>query len=145
MKLCLKISLSTLAFALLPAVASAEGPTAKERAHERVNQGLVQPLKKQEEDRSAFSRVIQSPKERRVRILQTRMSHDHKGRTFLAYAIDVRYGDEWKENIQGCVYTQTGNIYVDVGDEYRSHEFLLGKDVKPVAGVCQAAPARDEA
>lgn len=145
MKLCLKICLSTLAFALVPAVASAEKPTAKDRAYNRVDQGLVKPLKKREENRSGFSRVIQAPKERRLRILQTRMSRDKRGRTFLAYSIDVRYGDEWHDDIAGCVYTQSGNIYVQRGDEYRPHQFLLGKDVKPVAGVCQAAPRRDQA
>jgi hypothetical protein len=144
MKLTYKICLS-LAFAFLAANASADGPSVKEWAHKRVDNGLIKPLKEKEAERSSFSRVMQAPKERRLRILQAAVSKDKQGRAFVSYAVDVRYGDEWHDDITGCVYRGSGQIFVQRGDEYRPAEFLLGKNVKAVSGVCEAAPARDRA
>jgi hypothetical protein len=78
-----------------------------------------------------------------VRVTQTTASADKAGRSFMAFAIDVRFGDgEWRANdIVGCAYTKSGELYVKRGDAYRPAVFLLGKNVDPVPGVCQAAPA----
>ena len=59
----------------------------------------------------------------------------------MPFAIDVRFGSDWHENdVVGCVYTGSGSLFVKKGDAYRPAAFLLGKDVAPVAGVCEAAP-----
>jgi hypothetical protein len=78
-----------------------------------------------------------------VRIAQTTATLDKGGRPFLSFAIDVRFGSEWHENdIVGCAYTGSGALYVKRGDTYRPASFLLGKNEEPVAGVCEAGPAR---
>jgi hypothetical protein len=45
-----------------------------------------------------------------------------------------------KDDILGCVYTGTGQIFVKNGDAYYPASLLLGEDVEPVPGVCEAAP-----
>jgi hypothetical protein len=78
-----------------------------------------------------------------VRVLQTTATLDKSGRPFVPFAVDVRFGPEWHENdIVGCAYTGSGNLYVKKGDAYRPASFLLGKNDDPVVGVCEAAPAR---
>ena len=112
-----------------------------ERAQVRVETGLVKPLSERESSR--FSRARPAPRERRVRITSPEMSVDKSGRAFLPYAIDVRFGSDWRENdIVGCVYTPHGDIFVKRGDAYRPAAFLLGENVEAVAGVCEAAPPR---
>jgi hypothetical protein len=109
----------------------------------RVGEGLVKPLAKQEAG-SRFSRSRPPPRERRVRALRTTASVDKRERAFVPFSIDVRFGSgEWQaEDVLGCVYRSSGEIFVKVGDAYRPAAFLLGKDVAPVAGACEAAPAR---
>lgn len=145
MNLISKICISAAAFVLVTSNASAEGPSVKQWAQDRVQSGLVEPLKEREAERSGFSRVVQAPKERRLRILQTTVSKDKQGRAFVSYVVDVRYGDEWHDDISGCVYRGSGKIFVQRGDEYRPAEFLLGKNVKPVSGVCAAESPRGRA
>jgi hypothetical protein len=107
----------------------------------RVEQGLVAPLAQQEGSR--FSRARPAPRERRVRVTQATESRDGSGRAFLTFAVDVRFGPEWRENdIVGCAYTGSGDLFVKRGDAYRAAAFLLGKNAPPVAGACEAAPAR---
>ena len=129
------------AFALssIPSLAPADEPTIAERAQLRVEAGLVKPLAEKESNR--FSRARPSPRERRVRITSSTLSNDKSGRPFLPFAIDVRFGQDWRENdIVGCVYTPKEDIFVKRGDSYRPAAFLLGENVDPVAGVCEAAP-----
>jgi hypothetical protein len=92
----------------------------------------------------SFSRSRPPPRERRVRVLQTTATLDKNGRSFVPFAIDVRFGaDEWRENdIVGCEYTGSGELYVKRGDAYRPASFLLGKNEAVVAGVCEARPTR---
>jgi len=101
----------------------------------------VKPLAQQETP-SRFSRARPAPRERRVRVAETTASVDKKGRAFVPFSIDVRFGGSaWRENdIVGCVYTGNGDLFVKKGDSYRPAAFLLGKNVEPVAGVCEAAP-----
>jgi hypothetical protein len=78
-----------------------------------------------------------------VRVIQSTVSVDKSGRAFVPFAIDVRFGSEWrKDDIVGCAYRQSGELFVKRGDGYRPAAFLLGKNVDPVAGVCEAAPPR---
>jgi hypothetical protein len=109
---------------------------------QRVTAGIIAPLAEKEPRR--FARVRPPPRERRVRALQTTAAFDRSGRPFVPFAIDVRFGsDEWqKDDIVGCVYRESGNLFVKKGDAYRPAEFLLGKDAAPVAGVCETAPQR---
>ena len=109
-------------------------------AQRRVEQGLVKPLG--ERGGSRFSRERPMPHERRVRVLQATTLVDKSGKQFLPFAIDVRFGGEWHENdIVGCVYRGSGNLFVKLGDQYWSAALLLGKKSDPVTGVCEAAPA----
>jgi len=89
-----------------------------------------------------FSRERPPPRETRVRVLQNTTSIDKSGRAFVPFAVDVRFGDEWQDDLAGCVYRGSGEIFVKRGDSYRPAAFLLGKNVEPVAGVCEAAKAR---
>ena len=61
----------------------------------------------------------------------------------MPFAVDVRFGgSEWREDIAGCVYQGSGDIFVKRGDGYRPAAFLFGKKAEPVEGVCEAAPSR---
>ncbi len=126
----------------VPSLAWADEPSVVTWAKQRVDAGLVRPLAEQEHDRRGFSRSRPPPRERRVRVTQATPVHDKSGRTFVPFAIDVRFGkSEWHENdILGCVYRGSGALFVKVGDGYRPAAVLLGKEVDPVPGVCEAAP-----
>ena len=132
------------AFALssIPSLAPADEPTIAERAQFRVQTGLVKPLAEHERVGHRFSRGRPPPRERRVRITSETVSTDKSGRSFLPFAIDIRFGaGEWRENdIVGCVYTPNRDIFVKRGDAYRPASFLLGESADPVPGVCEAAP-----
>ncbi len=91
-----------------------------------------------------FGRERPVPRERRARITAETLSVDKNGHSFVPFAIDVRFGsDEWHENdVVGCVYKGSGELFVKRGDEYRPAAFLFGKNVGPVSWVCEAAPPR---
>lgn len=125
----------------LPSLALADEPTPAQWAAKRVEEGLLQPLAQQEANR--FSRSRPPPRERRVRVTQAGTSTDKRGRAFVTFAVDVRFGGEWRENdIVGCAYRGSGELFVKRGDQYRPAAFLLGKNLEPVPGVCEAAPSR---
>lgn len=127
--------------ALAPAdepLITGEAPTVTDRARLRVETGFLEPLAKRE-SKSRFSRA-QPPDERRVRITNPTLSTDKRGRAFLPFALDVRYGSKWiDDDGAGCVYPPNGDIFVKVGDAYRPAGFLLGKKADAVTGVCEAA------
>ena len=77
----------------------------------------------------------------RVRVLESSLTRDKKGRSFVPFAVDVRFGSDWQQNdIVGCAYRESGNLFVKTGGVYRPATFLLGKNVGPVADTCEAAP-----
>ncbi len=77
-----------------------------------------------------------------MRVTQAAPSRDAQGREFMPFAVDVRFGDDWhQDDIVGCAYRASGNLFVKVGEAYFPAGLLLGKEAEPVAGVCQA-PAR---
>ena len=124
-----------------PSFALADEPSVVEWARHRVEHGLVELLAQQENSR--FSRARPAPRQRRARIVDSAVSLDKNRRAFLPFAIDVRFGSEWHENdVVGCVYAGSGDMYVKKGDSYRPASFLLGKNVEPVPSVCEATPAR---
>ena len=131
-----------LALLLVPSSASADDPPAAV-VQRRVEKGLLEPLAQKEKERSRFSRARMPAQERRVRVTQAVATLDVNGRAFMAFAVDVRRGTEWQENdVVGCAYPQTGELFVKRGDEYRPAEILLGKDVSAVPKVCTPAHAR---
>jgi hypothetical protein len=134
----------SLAFALsfVPSLASADEASLEARVRARVEQGLLKPLAEIENHR--FSRARPAPTERRVRVLQSKATPDQAGRAFVPFAVDVRFGGEWREgDIVGCAYLASGELFVKRGDAYRPAAFLLGKVLDPVPGVC--LPARAQA
>jgi uncharacterized membrane protein len=135
------LSSCVLVLSFVPSLASADEQTLAERAKRRVEEGLVKPLAKVTPRK--FSRERPPPTARTVRVTQPAGTPDKDGREFLTYAVDARYGSEvHPDDIVGCVYPASGAIFVKSGDEYRPASFLLGKKADPVAGACEAAPAR---
>ena len=78
-----------------------------------------------------------------MRVPQTTLSRDAQGREFVPFAVDIRYGKgKWQTDTVGCAYRTSGNLFVKIGDAYYPAVLLLGKQVDPVAAVCQSAAAR---
>ena len=123
-------------------LAWADEASLKAQVQTRVEDGLLKPLAAQEASTSRFSRARLPPHERRVRALASTASSDKAGRPFVAFAVDVRFGSaEWHENdIVGCAYLQSGDVFVKRDDGYRPAAFLLGKDVPVTPNACVAAP-----
>jgi len=131
--------LGAFALASVPSLASADEPFIW--AKNRVDEVIVKPVSARERGGS-FSRGRPPPRQSRIRITQASESRDTSNRAFVSFAIDVRWGgSEWnKDDVVGCVYRESGKVFVKIGDGYRPAAILLGKDVEPVAGVCVAAP-----
>jgi len=140
---CLR-SLSWCVFVLsfVPALAVADERSLVEWTQKRVEAGILTPLA--EHSGSRFSRSRPPPRERRVRVTQASLSRDAQGREFVPFSVDVRFGSgDWQENdIIGCAYRGSGNLYVKRGEAYFPASILLGKKVATVAGACQASAAR---
>jgi len=141
MKYLQRLLFCAFALSFVPSRALADEPSPVEWTRNRVEVGLLQPLAARATSR--FSRSRPPPHERRVRITQTAPSRDAQGREFMGFAVDIRFGDDWQENdIVGCAYRGSGNLFIKRGDAYFPAVLLLGKEAQPVTGVCQAAPAR---
>jgi hypothetical protein len=128
---------------LLPSFAWADEPSLAEWAKRRVQEGLVKPLAESEGHAHRFSRARPPPRERRVRVTEATGTLDKAGRKFVPFAIDIRFGgSEWTKNdIVGCAYAGSGDLYVKSGEAFFPAGLLLGKKVKPAADVCQPPPA----
>jgi hypothetical protein len=127
----------------VPSLASADEPSLVEWTQHRVEAGIVKPLAEREGNRSRFSRARPPPRERRVRVTRAALTRDKQGRDFVPFAVDVSFGGDWQRNdVVGCAYRVSGALFVQRGDAYFPAALLFGKDVAPVAGVCQAATAR---
>ncbi len=126
----------------VPSLARADEPSLVAWTRQRVEAGILKPLV--ERSGSRFSRSRPPPHERRVRVSQTTLSRDKQGRDFVPFAVDVRFGaaDWQQDDIVGCAYRASGNLFVKSGDAYFPAALLLGKKVASVAGVCQPAAAR---
>jgi hypothetical protein len=126
----------------VPTLAGADEPSIVDWAQQRVAAGLVKPLA--ERAGSRFSRSRPPPRERRVRVTQANLSRDKQGRDFVSFSVDVRFGSgNWqRDDIVGCAYRASGNLFVKLGDAYFPAALLLGKKVDPAPGVCEAAAAR---
>jgi hypothetical protein len=120
--------------------ASADEPSLVDRTRQRVEKVIVKPLAASESGGSIFSRARPVPRERRVRVLQETATSDPSGRGFVPFSIDVRFrGGDWEaDDIVGCAYVASGDVFVKHGDGYRPAAFLFGKDVDVAPGVCIA-------
>jgi hypothetical protein len=128
----------TLVLSLVPSLASADEASLVARVKNQVETKVVAPLAQMEGSR--FSRGRPPPRERRVRVTQATAALDKSGKSFVPFAVDVRFGGKWNENdIVGCAYQGSGDLFVKRGDAYRPASFLLGKKADPVPGVCEAA------
>lgn len=129
-----------MVLSLLPSFAWAAEPepsAGETSVRAQIEASLLKPLAEQEERRSRFSRARLPPRERRLRVTQATPVTDAQGREFHAFAIDVRFGAGWKDgDVVGCAYPATGEVFVKRGDSFRPASILLGKNVKPVDGVC---------
>ena len=136
------LSSCALALSLLPSLAVAgDSPPLVAQVQAQVDSALLKPLADLEAHTSRFSRMRPMPRERRLRVIDTTAERDKAGREFLAFAIDVKLGEQWRENdIVGCDYPSTASLFVKRGETYRPASFLLGKSAEPVLGVCSAAP-----
>jgi len=124
-----------------PRLARADEPTPAQKVEKRVTDGLLTPLADYEANISRFSRARMPPRVRRVRVTQATPTVDAQGRPFMAFALDVKWGEEWHENdVVGCAYTNSGELFVKRGDDFRPAQILMGKPADPVANVCKAAP-----
>jgi hypothetical protein len=117
---------------------------ASETPESVVQKKLLTPLASREEARSRYSRAAPVAADRRVRTLDRAPITDAKGGAFVGFTVDARYGfgeGSWRANvIRGCVYPETGEVFVRYGDSFRAASVLLGK-VTPKAEdhVCRAA------
>ena len=120
----------------------AADPSLVEWAEHRVQVGIVQPLA--ERGGSRFSRSRPPPHERRVRITRAALSRDKHGREFVPFSVDVRFGaGDWqRDDIVGCAYRASGNLFIQRGEAYFPAALLLGKKVEALPGACQAAATR---
>ena len=130
------------ALSFSPSLATADEPSLVEWALRRVETGLVRPLA--EHSSSRFSRSRPPPRERRARVTQSIASRDRQGREFVPFSVDVRFGSgEWQQDdIVGCAYRASGNLYIKSGETFFPAALLLGKKVNAAPGVCEAAAAR---
>ncbi|MGC4092701.1 MAG: DUF2306 domain-containing protein [Polyangiaceae bacterium] len=126
-----------LALCCVPSHALGDEATQNDWLRNRVENGLLKPLAQRETRR--FSRERPLPRQRRVRALSSSPSRDARGREFIGFAVDVRFADWMKDDIVGCAYPASGELYVKLGDSYYAAAMLLGKRSSPVAGVCQEA------
>jgi hypothetical protein len=136
------IEACALVLTLVPSFAKADEPPPAAKVQARVEEGLLKPLAEQEKSRSRFSRARMPPRERRARVTQVTPTRDPSGRQFMAFALDVKYGSEWRENdVVGCAYLDNRDLFVKLGSEYRPSAVLLGQAGDAVQGVCVAARA----
>ncbi len=127
-----------LLLALAPSLASADEAGAAAQVRRQVETGLLAPLADAEQARSRFSRARPVPRARRVRVTRTETALDKAGHAFLAFAVDVRFGNgDWRQDHVGCAYPESGALFVKVGPAYRPASFLLGKNAAVAADVCQ--------
>ena len=141
MKSLVKFCLATLFVTSLVSLAHADEPASSKWVKDCVKHRLLSPLAQQESKRSPFSRAEPAPAERRISVLATTFSKDRKGREFIPYQVEARYGQDWYPNFKGCVVRGTGDVFVEMGEEHRPAAYILGKDVEAAPDVCQAKAA----
>jgi hypothetical protein len=118
-----------------------------------VNDKLVQPLAAKDNERSKFSRARLPPSERRVRVLDEKPRQDGAGKAFFTFAIDTRHGwndskqhddASWaKASMTGCVYPDSGEVFIKRGNAFHPAAAALGKKTKAApASTCTVSVAQ---
>lgn len=146
--------LLTLAATLTWVTSFASEPSIKESTEATVRTELLKPMAAKESKYSRLSRSRLPPQARRIRVLNTEPLKDKEGAAFVEFAIDSRYGfdlgdgeenaGEWTQNtVTGCVYAETGTVFVMHRGSYHAPGALFGKKTKPAAShICKADPAQ---
>jgi len=113
-------------------------------ATDAIDRELIGPLAEKDGGQEIYSRAYIPPHVRTVRIDDPKPRADADGKRFLTFAIDdtgmsskVR-----KDAITGCVYPDSGKVFVGRGGSFFPAELLLGKKVATVADVCKAGETR---
>lgn len=126
-----------------------------------VQKALIKPLTAKEERHSRFSRAYMPPQARRVRVLDEKALTDSKGAEFMSFAVDSKSGfaglddldddadadkaaraeKAWRKDvITGCVYPDSGEVFVKRGGKFFGGGLLLGKKSSAAAEhVCVSA------
>ncbi len=140
-------------FALsLMLTASLASATPEDDAKAVVQKSLIAPLRAKEEKHSRFSRARLPAQVRRVRMLDSEPKKDSQGSEFLTFAVDAKHGfgeldddgevkaDAWRKDvITGCVYPESGEVFVKKGEKLFGAGLLLGKKTSAAAEhVCKA-------
>jgi hypothetical protein len=109
------------------------------RAH--LDADFMKPLAEHDQNASQFSRMRMPPRERRLRMTSTTPAVDQAGQAFLTFTVDGRTGKgAWHEkDFVGCVYTEKGDVFVELGDGYRPAAVMLGVAGDVVPNVCKPA------
>jgi hypothetical protein len=148
---------STLAIVLCSLLASMAHATPPDDATQAqvetlVQQKLLRPLAKRDDERSRFSRARMAPAERRARVLDVEV--DANGATFVRFAVDARSSSRqrWQPTtIVGCAYPARDEVFVvrsapgtgtgpGTVSDVRDASVLLGKKVTPAnTTTCVAA------
>jgi hypothetical protein len=144
----MKNLLSCLLSMAFVSVAMAEAPvpnqSSVQRAVELVNEQVLRPLKKLDAKPSRFSRE-DPPAARRVRVLDTAVELDARGKSFVRFAVDERYdGDDpgtWqREALVGCAYLDDNKVFLEIGADYLPARSVVGGGKwTPDPDVCRAA------
>lgn len=123
----------------LQAQASTTGAGASPQSIVEAN--LLDPLQQKELKRPKFSRAAPPPSARRIRILDEKPRADARGRAFVSFAIDETHSfrsvdskeiaeDEWhRDRIVGCVYPESGEVIVKMGEANYPASVLWGAAV----------------
>ena len=133
-----------------PAAAQAQ-PAAtpdQRQAQTVVQTKLVNPLSEKEAARTRFSRVLRPTPIMRVRVTDPQPQQDARGSAYMTFAVDScnRFvpgkGDCWQQAaITGCVYPQSGQVFVQRGDQFFPADVMLGKKADSASNVCQSSAA----
>lgn len=148
---------------MLVVASLASATPSEDDAKTAVQKSLIKPLAAKEARNSRFSRAYMPPQARRIRVLDEKALTDSKGAAFMSFAVDSKSGfaglDEldddaaadadkaakaekaWRKDvITGCVYPESGEVFVKRGDKFFSGGLLLGKKSSAAAEhVCVSA------
>jgi len=105
-----------------------------------LRQAVLEPLAREDVQRSAFSRAPMPASARQLRVT-SESTTDALGASLRTFAIDERHGLRWqKDRYAGCVYPATGEVYLLEKQGYvaaEKHFRDKGVDASPT--VCQGA------
>ncbi len=120
-----------------------------------VEKVLLKPLAAKEQRQSRLSRAMLPATARRVRVLDAAPQKDSEGKRFVTFAVDVRHGWDldgeegpdqarWQANeITGCGYPESGEVFIKRKGDYYGAAMLLGKKTNAAAlQVCVGQTAQ---